>query len=69
MVKIYGVSGEQLDVILSLVSDATEYESGLYVVVLYENVHVHYSFGDVVITDGQRTVTLEMLDFEKIVIS
>lgn len=69
MVKIYGVSGEQLDVIRSLISDATEYESGLYVVVLYENVHVHYSFGDVEISDGQTTVTLEMLDFEKIVIS
>ena len=63
MVRIYGVSADQLDIIRSLVSDADEYESGLYVV------HVHYSFGDVEISDGQTTVTLEMLDFEKIVIS
>lgn len=69
MVRIYGVSADQLDVIRSLVSDADEYESGLYVVQLYENVHVHYSFGDVQISDGETTVTLEMLDFEKLVIS
>lgn len=69
MVRIYGISADQLDVIRSLVSDADECESGLYVVQLYENVYVHYSFGDVEISDGQTTVTLEMLDFEKIVIS
>lgn len=69
MVRIYGISADQLDVIRSLVLDADAYESGLYVVQLYEDVHVHYSFGDVEISDGQTTVTLEMLDFEDLVIS
>lgn len=40
MVRIYGISAEQLDVIRSLVADAEEYESGLYVVKLWEHVHV-----------------------------
>lgn len=69
MVRIYGISAEQLDVIRSLISDAEEYESGLYVVKLWEHVHVHYSFGDVEISDGQTTVTLDMLDYVKLVIS
>lgn len=69
MVRIYGISADQLEVIRSLVSDAAEYESGLYVVQLGEDVRVHYSFGDVQISDGQTTVTLDSLDFEKIVIN
>ena len=69
MVRIYGISADQLEVIRSLVSDAAEDESGLYVVQLWDNVHLHYSFGDAQISDGETTVTLEMLDFEKIVIS
>lgn len=69
MLRIYGVSADQLDVIRSLVSVADEYESGLYVVQLYDNVHGHYSFGDLEISDGQTTATLEMVDFEIVVIS
>lgn len=69
MVRIYGISADQLEVIRSLVSDAAEDESGLYVVQLWDNVHLNYAFGDAQISDGQTTVTLEMLDFEKIVIS
>ena len=69
MVRIYGISAEVLDAIRPFATDADEYESGLYVVQLGEDVCVHYSFGDVQISDGQTTVTLDTLDFEKIVIS
>lgn len=68
MVRIYGISADQLDVIRPFVSDADEYESGLYVVQLGEDVRVRYSFGDVEIGDSITTVTLDSLDFEKIVI-
>lgn len=69
MVRIYGIGADQLEIIRMLVSDANEYESGLYVVQLYDNVQVKYSFGDVQISDCAITVTLEMLDYEKTVIS
>ena len=69
MVRIYGVSADQLEIIRSLVSDVDEYESGLYVVQLNKNVRVYYSFGGVEISDGQTIVTLKRLDFEKIVIN
>ena len=69
MVRIYGVSALLLNDIRALVVDADEYESGLYVVQLGEDIRVRYSFGDVEISDGATTVKLDSLDFEKLVIS
>lgn len=69
MVRIYGVSADQLEKLHSLVSDAAEDESGLYVVQLWGNVRFYYSFDVVQISDGEATVNLDSLDFEKIVIS
>lgn len=68
MVRIYGISADQLEAVRSFVSDVDEYEKGLYIVQLYENAYVHSSFGDVEIGDGHKTVTLDTLDFKKIVI-
>ena len=66
MITIHGLDSNCRDKIDDFIRDQREISCGTYDVDLFENVKLSYSYGDIVLHDGEEFVTLEQMQYEDV---